>query len=88
MPRVPKNLKPIVGPDMVNAPPHYMQGGIETIDVIEAWDLDFHLGNALKYIARSKFKGRYVEDLKKASWYIERALYKSQFGSDAAKGKK
>jgi hypothetical protein len=60
--------------DLVNHPPHYTRGGIETIDVIEAWGLGFHLGNALKYIARAGHKGDALEDLQKARWYIDRAI--------------
>lgn len=58
----------------VNHPPHYNHGNIEVIDVIEDWDLDFHLGNAIKYIARAEHKGSYKEDIKKAIWYLERKL--------------
>lgn len=60
--------------DMVNSPAHYQLGGIEVIDAIEAWQLDFHLGNAVKYIARAAHKGRELEDLKKARWYLDRAI--------------
>lgn len=63
-------------PDMVNHPAHY--GGAdnpyEVIKVIEAWHLDFCLGNALKYIARHRHKSRPLEDLRKARWYLERAI--------------
>lgn len=61
--------------DAVNHPPHYTMGGIEVIDAIEAWGLDFHLGNAVKYIARAgkKNPAETVQDLRKAMWYIERA---------------
>lgn len=55
-------------------PAHYNAGTIEVIDVIEDWDLGFHLGNAVKYIARAKHKGRELEDLEKAQWYLERHL--------------
>lgn len=58
----------------INHPPHYTKGGIEAIDVIEAWNLDFHLGNALKYIARAGRKGDAREDIEKAVWYLERWL--------------
>lgn len=61
-------------PDMVNSPPHYKRGGMEVIDILEAWELDFRLGNAVAYLLRAQFKGAYVEDLKKARWYIDRAL--------------
>lgn len=62
--------------DPINHPSHYTRGGIETIDVIEAWGLNFHLGNAVKYIARAGFKSptREIEDLKKARWYLDREI--------------
>ena len=66
--------------DMVDHPPHY--GGAddpyEAINVIEAWSLGFHLGNAVKYIARADFKSDAVEDLKKAAWYIQREIERRQ----------
>lgn len=57
-----------------NHPKHYNTGKFEVIDVIEDWDLDFNLGNAIKYIARSKHKGNYAQDLHKALWYVKRAI--------------
>jgi hypothetical protein len=65
--------------DMVNHPPHYNQGGMEVIDVIEAGIGDqgfvgYLLGNILKYLLRFKHKGRPVEDLKKARWYLDRLI--------------
>ena len=60
--------------ETVDHPPHYFRGGIEAIDVIEAWKLDFATGNALKYIARAGRKGDELEDLRKARWYIDRAI--------------
>lgn len=62
--------------DFVNQPPHYKVGGIETIDFIEAKDLDYNLGNAVKYISRAQFKGKHKEDLEKAKWYLDRAISK------------
>lgn len=56
--------------DAIN-PKHYKRGSIEAIDVIEAFDLGFHLGNVVKYILRAKEKGR-DEDLRKAKWYLDR----------------
>ena len=64
-------------PDMVNSPPHYTAGGVETIDFIEAKKLNYNLGNAVKYITRADLKGNRVEDLKKAKWYIEREILSS-----------
>lgn len=66
--------KDIEKDDMVNNPSHYNQGNIEVIDAIEDWGLGFHLGNAIKYIARSKHKGKEKEDLQKAMWYIQRFI--------------
>ena len=60
--------------DMVNSPPHYKTGGIETIDFIEAKKLDYNLGNAVKYITRADHKGDKHEDLCKARWYLNRAI--------------
>jgi hypothetical protein len=63
-------------PDLVNQPPHYRAGDTyETIRVIEAWNLGFNLGNAVKYISRWQSKGG-VEDLKKARWYLDREIAK------------
>lgn len=60
----------------INHPSHYNFGGIEVIDAIEAWELGFHLGNVVKYIARAgkKDKETELEDLRKAQWYLERYI--------------
>lgn len=60
--------------DPVNHPPHYTQGGIEPIVVIEAWGLGFHLGNVVKYVARADRKGSPIQDLKKAEYYLRREI--------------
>lgn len=62
--------------DAVNHPSHYTDGGIETIDFIEAKKLPYHLGNAVKYISRAgkKNQNKTIEDLQKAVWYIERYI--------------
>ena len=64
--------------EMVNHPNHY--GGetnpYEAIKVIEAWDLGFNLGNTVKYISRAGKKTNTLEDLEKASWYINREINK------------
>lgn len=58
--------------EQISHPPHYKKGGIEAIDVINAWELSFCLGNVVKYICRKgrKRKSRGLEDLKKAQWYL------------------
>lgn len=58
----------------VNHPRHYNMGRIEVIDAIEAWELGFDDGNAVKYIARARHKGKELEDLEKALWYLERRI--------------
>lgn len=60
--------------DMVNHPPHYTAGGIETIDFIEAKQLGYNLGNVVKYVSRSTLKGDQLENLKKAQWYLNREI--------------
>lgn len=62
--------------DPVNHPPHYKVGGIETIDFIEAKELNYRLGNVIKYITRSDHKGNRKEDLQKALWYLQREIEK------------
>jgi hypothetical protein len=63
-----------VSHDPVESPSHYTAGGIETIDFIEAKDLGYHLGNVVKYVSRAGRKGDRVEDLRKARWYLDRAI--------------
>jgi hypothetical protein len=61
----------------VSHPPHYGGEGnpYEAIKVIEAWKLDFSLGNVIKYISRAGKKNpSLIEDLKKARWYLDRFI--------------
>ena len=60
--------------DNVNSPAHYKAGGIETIDFIEAKRLGYNLGNVIKYVSRADHKGKKLEDLKKAQWYLNREV--------------
>lgn len=59
--------------EMVNHPSHY-NVGIETIDYIESWEMNFNIGNVIKYITRAGFKENQLEDLEKAKWYLEREM--------------
>lgn len=63
--------------DFVNSPSHYVSGGIECIDCIKAAlgenFIGFLLGNVIKYVYRYRNKNG-LEDLKKAKWYLERAI--------------
>ena len=58
--------------DQIDNPRHYKMGEIEPISVIEDWNLNFNIGNAIKYIARSDHKGARETDLKKAVFYLQR----------------
>lgn len=68
--------------DVVNHPNHYTTGSIEVIDFIEDKELNFNLGNVVKYVARAgrkkssgkSMETKALEDLKKAKWYIEREI--------------
>lgn len=62
--------------DVINQPKHYTSSSIEPINAIEAWGLDFLLGNTVKYISRAgKKKGNSeLQDLQKAQWYLNRRI--------------
>ena len=62
--------------DNVKNPSHYNRGKIEVWEFIEDQDLDYHTGNAVKYIARAGFKdpSKEVEDLQKAIAFLERKI--------------
>ena len=67
-------------PDMVNTPPHYKQYSFEPIDIITEVvkeyppEIGFHVGTVLKYLFRSPFKGKQLQDLEKAEYYLQRAI--------------
>lgn len=64
----------MINTSLVNSPDHYVPGRvIQLIDVIKDWNLDYHLGCAVKYIARTNHKKPILEDLRKAAWHLERA---------------
>ena len=65
----------MAGPsDPINHSSHYCVGGIECLDVIEAWGCGYHIGNVLKYVCRAKHKGSELTDLKKARFYLDRYI--------------
>lgn len=69
--------------ESVNHPSHYQGDGLEVIDVIDAFNLNFNLGNAIKYILRAGHKGGvYIEDLHKAIWYLEHECKKPKESED------
>lgn len=72
--------------DPVDHPAHYHPGTYEAINVIEAWQLGFCLGNAVKYISRAGHKPspsqtkeeKYIEDLEKSIWYLRRDIERTK----------
>ena len=66
------------GGDPVNSPSHYrwLPNGVEVIDITE--NFDFLMGNVLKYVLRAEHKGKPLEDMKKARWYLDRAIAKRE----------
>ena len=59
----------------MESPSHYTRGSIEVWDLIRDQELNYHLGNAIKYICRAGYKDSKVEDLKKAIHYLENELH-------------
>ena len=67
--------------DPVNHPPHYLQGGLDCLDVLESMLTaeefkGYCKGNAVKYIWREDHKGANIQDLKKAVFYLNRIIKK------------
>lgn len=60
--------------DKVNHPSHYQGKKFEVIDIIDDFNLNFNLGNAIKYILRSGKKEDKKKDLEKAIWYLQREI--------------
>lgn len=62
--------------DPINSPKHYTRGKIEVIDFIEDQGLNYHKGNAIKYICRAGHKegNTEMQDISKAVWYLNREI--------------
>lgn len=58
--------------DPVDHPDHYTWLPVEAIEITERFN--FCMGNALKYVMRADRKGKPIEDIRKAIWYLEREL--------------
>ena len=65
---------PVDQGSLIDHPHHYKGKRFEAIDVIEDFELNFNLGNVIKYILRSYKKENYLQDLKKAHWYLQREI--------------
>lgn len=66
--------------DPINHPEHYTAGGIEVLDAVEAWGIDKHayLKDVIKYVARHERKGKPLEDLEKAAFYLQRHIERAK----------
>tara|TARA_R100000315_G_C5188294_1_gene109647 strand:+ start:324 stop:614 length:291 start_codon:yes stop_codon:yes gene_type:complete len=60
---------------MAKGPSYYQRGSTDVWNFIREQKLNFHLGNAIKYICRAGFKGSKIEDLEKAIHYLENELH-------------
>jgi len=60
---------------MAKGPTYYQRGPIDVWDFIRQQELNFHLGNAIKYICRAGYKDSKIEDLEKAIHYLENELH-------------
>jgi hypothetical protein len=67
-------------PDMIQKPPHYNKFSFQPIDIITEvtnyyeGSTAFYIGTVLKYLCRAPFKGKLLEDLKRAEYYLKRAI--------------
>ena len=54
---------------------YYRRGSIEVWSFIRDQELNFHLGNAIKYICRAGYKDSKIKDLEKAIHYLQNELH-------------
>jgi len=71
----PKELFKFIGYRKSSPDSHYKKS-VEPIDIIEAFKLNFNLGNVVKYVCRANYKENKKEDLRKALWYLNREFNK------------
>ena len=71
--------------EQIKHPSYYTSGGIEVADFIEAYGLNFNLGNVVKYLARAgKKQGEdAVTALLKAEWYLTREIIRVENEQEA-----
>ena len=65
--------------DKVNHPAHYNynwkgEKAVETYEYIESWRMNYTQGNIIKYVSRYPYKGKPLEDLRKARWYLNKLI--------------
>lgn len=76
----------LAGYDDVDHPAHYTHSRIEVWDAIDAWGLNYFLGNVVKYVARADRKGNAVQDLQKAAAYIAKEIERRRAASATRSG--
>lgn len=65
--------------DNVNHPAHYTFSKYEVFDVLQEWfPTSPLLWQVVKYLSRAKHKGNYLEDLKKAKWYLKKEIREAE----------
>tara|TARA_B100001250_G_scaffold281339_1_gene243608 strand:+ start:3760 stop:4005 length:246 start_codon:yes stop_codon:yes gene_type:complete len=65
--------------DDINHPDHYTRG-IEVIDYINSWNMDWNRGNIVKYVTRAPYKCDSIKDLKKARFYLDNLIKRLENG--------
>ena len=60
---------------MAKGPEYYQRGSCDVWDFVREQELNFHLGNAIKYICRAGYKDSKIQDLEKAIHYLENELH-------------
>ena len=65
--------------DSVNRPKHYNynwagEQTIETFEYIDSWKMGYAEGNIIKYVSRHRYKGKALQDLLKARWYLNKLI--------------
>jgi hypothetical protein len=58
--------------------PNHYNKKVQPIDLIEAFDMNFNLGNVIKYVSRAGLKGNAYDDLEKAFYYLRKEMEKHQ----------
>jgi len=67
----------------IDHPPHYVKGRkYEPLDVIIDWELPYLEGQVVRYISRAGRKGTRLTDLKKAQFYLNRAIAQIEHGGE------
>jgi hypothetical protein len=70
----------------LTGPSYYKRGGIEVWDFIRDQQLNYHLGNAVKYVCRAGYKDSKISDLRKAIHYLQNELENEIISSGTSAG--